>query len=287
MTTTDARKRRHERDMADAHATARARDAGYTTHFAVGNGWLANNLTGEFTRLDQETDTMTDHRAAAESLLNGDLEDHADASTLTSAAAHALLAIHDTLRDIAGNSAEQYAMLTEIRDRLPERAEATLDWLDEPVPVPRPDPAPDVDPDEAWARERWAESANIASWSALHPETQRVLVDFARSARTESAPADVDPDEACPTCEGPTSRETVGMVCQTCGKDYAADVSDPHGYWQGLVTFWRNSEFEQTQRADRAEGLHKALREDVVAYRQGDLSGPSEILNRDTVRAES
>ena len=27
MTTSDARKRRHERDMADAHATARARDA--------------------------------------------------------------------------------------------------------------------------------------------------------------------------------------------------------------------------------------------------------------------
>ena len=44
-------------------------------------------------------------------------------------------------------------------------------------------PREDEDPDEEWARERWAESANIASWSALHPETQRVLVDFARFAR--------------------------------------------------------------------------------------------------------
>lgn len=28
---------------------------------------------------------------------------------------------------------------------------------------------------------------------------------------------------ACPTCSGPT-RETVGMVCQTCGTDYAPDA---------------------------------------------------------------
>jgi hypothetical protein len=28
---------------------------------------------------------------------------------------------------------------------------------------------------------------------------------------------------ACPTCSGPT-RETVGMVCQTCGTDYAPDT---------------------------------------------------------------
>lgn len=28
----------------------------------------------------------------------------------------------------------------------------------------------------------------------------------------------------CPTCSGPT-RETVSMVCQTCGTDYAAGVA--------------------------------------------------------------
>jgi len=28
----------------------------------------------------------------------------------------------------------------------------------------------------------------------------------------------------CPTCSGP-QRETVGMVCQTCGTDYAPDAS--------------------------------------------------------------
>jgi hypothetical protein len=31
--------------------------------------------------------------------------------------------------------------------------------------------------------------------------------------------------EACPTCSGP-SRETVGMVCQTCGTDYATPEPD-------------------------------------------------------------
>lgn len=180
MTTTDARKRRHERDMADAHEAARERDAGHATHFAVGNGWLANNLTGEFTRLDQESD-MTDHRAAAESLLNGDLEDHADASTLTSAAAHALLAIHDTLRDIAGNSAEQYAMLTEIRDRLPERVEAKVDWLDEPIPVPRPEPG-GVDPDVI-----------AADIEALKHELETPMRGHGECC--DPAPADVDPDE--------------------------------------------------------------------------------------------
>lgn len=29
---------------------------------------------------------------------------------------------------------------------------------------------------------------------------------------------------ACPTCEGPI-RETVGLVCQTCGHDYGKDAS--------------------------------------------------------------
>lgn len=31
------------------------------------------------------------------------------------------------------------------------------------------------------------------------------------------------PEPPCPTCSGP-SRETVGMVCQTCGTDYAPDA---------------------------------------------------------------
>ena len=29
----------------------------------------------------------------------------------------------------------------------------------------------------------------------------------------------------CPTCSGP-SRETVGMICQTCGTDYGPAMSD-------------------------------------------------------------
>lgn len=34
-----------------------------------------------------------------------------------------------------------------------------------------------------------------------------------------------DRQNGCPTCSGP-SRETVGMVCQTCGTDYATDRQD-------------------------------------------------------------
>lgn len=28
-------------------------------------------------------------------------------------------------------------------------------------------------------------------------------------------------EQPCPTCQGP-NRQTVGMVCQTCGRDYGA-----------------------------------------------------------------
>lgn len=90
MTTSDARKRRHERDMADAHATARARDARLlTTHFTVtANGWVIDNQTGEFTPLTQETamPEMNDVTSPAQLRHNGIV-----------------------------------ALLTEIRDRLPER----------------------------------------------------------------------------------------------------------------------------------------------------------------------
>lgn len=34
-------------------------------------------------------------------------------------------------------------------------------------------------------------------------------------------------DSPCPTCSGP-SRETVGMVCQTCGTDYALESPNRH-----------------------------------------------------------
>lgn len=34
------------------------------------------------------------------------------------------------------------------------------------------------------------------------------------------------PDAPCPTCSGP-SRETVGMVCQTCGTDYGPPLLIP------------------------------------------------------------
>ena len=107
MTTTDARKRHHERDMADAHATARARDAYRTRTQAI------DPETGTFTPLTQEPD-MTDqpepydfHDEAHRALLNDDL------SKGWQAGLHALLAIHDTL--------------TEIRDRMPEPPTYTIE----------------------------------------------------------------------------------------------------------------------------------------------------------------
>lgn len=36
-----------------------------------------------------------------------------------------------------------------------------------------------------------------------------------------------DEHTPCPTCQGPR-RETTGMVCQTCGTDYAAVSKPPH-----------------------------------------------------------
>lgn len=46
-------------------------------------------------------------------------------------------------------------------------------------------------------------------------------------------------DEPCPTCSGPI-RETVGMVCQTCGTDYgrpeAPTLTEPlNPYWHGML----------------------------------------------------
>lgn len=120
--------------------TARARDAGCATHFTVhADGWITNNMTGEprtrthainpttgeFTRLDQESDTMTDHRAAADKALDGD--------TGWGPLAHLMAAVHDTLKVLAGNSAEQHATLTEIRDRLPERVEVKVAPFDPDV----------------------------------------------------------------------------------------------------------------------------------------------------------
>ena len=133
MTTSDARKRLHERDMADAHATARARDAlgkhpGHSLlakprakaghpmtwfvfdeaqHFCTRTHAI-HPETGEFTPLTQEPE-MTVHRAMAERALDA-IDDSDDPRNLPAGLdgiGRALLAIHDTL--------------TEIRDRLPEQ----------------------------------------------------------------------------------------------------------------------------------------------------------------------
>lgn len=111
--------------MADAHATARERDAYRTRTHAI------DPTTGEFTRLDQESDTMTDpidHRAEAERIRDDERRVVKPSGTrMDGAIVHALLAIHDTLRSsldrISDEQAEQTATLHAIRDRMPLRAE--------------------------------------------------------------------------------------------------------------------------------------------------------------------
>lgn len=48
-------------------------------------------------------------------------------------------------------------------------------------------------------------------WGQLDERTARIFREYAAAA-LRGGP--------CPTCSGPV-RETVGMVCQTCGTDYA------------------------------------------------------------------
>lgn len=164
-------------DMADAHETARERDARastvtYEVHMCTeGNAdfdhvincpalhtlstrtHAINPTTGEFTPLDfhrewlHVMDTQHPHTPQESDMPNNQRRHREQMGVLDQ--------INDTL--------------TEIRDRLPEYVKPTLDWLDEPIPVPRPepacicgsvdgfdccpDPAPaDVDPDEALAK---------------------------------------------------------------------------------------------------------------------------------------
>ena len=113
MTTTDARKRRHERDMADAHATARARDARpFTTHFTVtANGWVIDNQTGEFSRLNQESDMpeMTDVTSPAQLR-------HDELKALLSKISEESVSTSNVLADV----------LDLLRERLPEPTEVKV-----------------------------------------------------------------------------------------------------------------------------------------------------------------
>lgn len=165
MTTSDARKRLDE----SIDRLERTR-----TH-------SINPQTGQFTRLDQESDTMTDHQLSADNLINEVWMDTGDLAQV-----HALLAIHATL--------------TEIRDRLPEResritcmdcgtdlnpgdpldcakhAPADLEWLAESVPVPHPD--------EALAKVLHdADSNGHFSWEGTGLEARADYLRMARVAR--------------------------------------------------------------------------------------------------------
>lgn len=61
--------------------------------------------------------------------------------------------------------------------------------------------------------------ANEDSWPDLHWTNTEVL-ELLHSLRARLMPG---PKAGCPACSG-SSRETVGLVCQTCGTDYSADT---------------------------------------------------------------
>ena len=303
MTTTDARKR--NRDMADAHATARARDARVEESFEeraerYGLDWdvVAHLMseqptrrayrtrtqaidpeTGTFTPLTQEPD-MTDqpepydfHDEAHRALLNDDL------SKGWQAGLHALLAIHDTL--------------AEIRDRLPERTEvkvapfdpdlvaaniaALKHELETPMrghgeccePAPTDDlPGEPVEPDEALARVIFGDAFGS------HEGLRLAQLDVALMAREH-----IEAEEA--------ENHPVG-----CGQ-MIRDVRDGDGFVttiDGVMIAKTDSWNDLTERAKKAEAEAKHLRERLDALR-ADLSPGGLIwtvdaaLRRDDERA--
>ncbi len=56
---------------------------------------------------------------------------------------------------------------------------------------------------------------NVGAVEALHGHGGATRVDW------------LDGKPPCPTCSAPTLRETVGMVCPTCGTDYARQADAP------------------------------------------------------------
>ena len=183
----DARKRRHEREMADAHATARARDARVEESFEeraerYGLDWdvVAHLMseqptrrayrtrtqaidpeTGTFTPLTQEP-PMTKHDRHDE--LVAPIDHRAEAERLLSQAEDTAVPMTTTIG--LGTVANTHVLL------------AMLDLLDSRLTAPRK-----VDPDLA--------ARNIA---ALKHELETPMREHGECC--EPAPADVDPDEA-------------------------------------------------------------------------------------------
>ena len=77
-----------------------------------------------------------------------------------------------------------------------------------------------------------------------------------------------DPAAPCPTCSGPI-RETVGMVCQTCGTNYAqmgrrhdcSDCTHPADGWHLHIVrrndrvIWRCSEGNRSMTVDPGDRI--------------------------------
>ena len=214
---------------------------------------------------------MTDYRAKAEEI---------ERSNTPLANLYAAFAVYDLLKEVLDRLAPRP---TPEPASVPPHLDSTcvcgsVDDFHLPACY---EPAPaDVDPDEAWARERWAESANIASWSALHPETQRVLVDFARAAREHiEAEADDADFSAASLHYARAERAEADLARVTDARDRHSRAADK---WCNLYAD-KCEEIESVQaKADR----YDALREDVSERRwdnsvlAGDRAGYATVVLR-------
>lgn len=238
MTTTDARKR--NRDMRDAHETARARDAAWMLGALDGTGGPRTRThhidteTGEFTLLDNQEDTMD---APNEVKIHVTID-------------------REQVREAARLAAELF--ITEYASRLVEAVDPNYlddepvvdcgrpprvhvnpertDWLDEPIPVPRPEPA-----------------CVCGSVETVH-------------CCPEPAPADVDPDEDDPD---EVLADAIEWAC--------AHTSLSDGTWLHAARAAREHiEGERAYAAlvdqvlpEKAEAERDALRERLDALRAG------------------
>lgn len=174
----DARKRHHERDMADAHATARARDARVEESFEeraerYGLDWdvVAHLMSEQPTRRAYRTRTQAIDP---------------ETGTFTPLTQEPDMTKHDRHDELV-------ALLTEIRDRLPERVEVkvspfdpdlaarNLDAIKRELETPGPAndlPGEPVEPSDLRAGDRveftW-QGKRITCPLVSHPENDRIL----------------------------------------------------------------------------------------------------------------
>lgn len=87
---------------------------------------------------------------------------------------------------------------------------------------------------------------------------------------------------ACPTCSG-TTRETVGMVCQTCGTDYGQEPPVRRACawcWRPAVTTTRLGWWACREHADEAARLEVAVQRSAAKVAEVEAERVAEVEAR-------